>query len=270
MRLYASFIYAAGFAFATTLLALQSALPEGDSRWYSKPPATIVAAILVGVATAVQAWHARQIKVRHGLTREEMAETILRRLSFDLAESPIITVPIQFHSFQAWAVSPIYRKIFSFRLRRSLRKYLLPKARKHIPRARLTRLARVRMRDNANDGIQWGKGKGAIGRCVETSASPHPKLYDLTELWRAISSDISAEAWNDLASNVRLGLEVDEFKKVRQRYSAIMVCPVIGDDGDSLGCVSIEIPWDKTEPGLGHQSIANLVAGAAQQLHSVF
>lgn len=103
------------------------------------------------------------------------------------------------------------------------------------------RIAKLRIRSLPKpSGIPWTKGKGVIGACWETQSDI---VIDLAEEERALGA-LSADEFEGLPSEDRFGFTHNEFKRTRGTYGAILAVPIKTDEGEYLGCITVDAPGD--------------------------
>lgn len=107
---------------------------------------------------------------------------------------------------------------------------------------RLRRMHRVRAsRRPVASRVNWKPGKGVIGACVTRG---EVVAYDVGQMYDNLG-ELSAEEWNQLPADVRLGLGYAEYRDVRDKYDVVVASPVIDDLGvrsQVRGCVALDGP----------------------------
>jgi hypothetical protein len=132
-------------------------------------------------------------------------------------------------------------------------------------RSRLRRVHRVRAsRRPVSSDVAWRPGKGVIGACVDRG---EVVAVDLAQLYADLG-DPTAEEWRDLPADLRLGLDYEEYRDVRDKYAVVVATPIIDDSGPRsrvVGCVVLDGPAGRLAD-LTTDEVLGLLNFAAQAL----
>jgi hypothetical protein len=145
----------------------------------------------------------------------------------------------------------------------SLSVYRLRRRRLRTPQLRRVHMLRARNRPEAS-GIRWAPGRGVIGTCVETGrlvAQDFAALSDAPDLR-------TAEDWDELPAEVRLGLTWEQFCAARDKYGTVVAAAVTVDrpaGSEIIGCIALDGPRD-LEDELSATPVVNRALEAAQGL----
>ncbi len=107
---------------------------------------------------------------------------------------------------------------------------------------RVSRMQRVRAAHRpVSSNIAFTRGKGVIGRCVETQAVA---AYDLAQMYADLGQPTEAE-WAALPADVSLNLSYAEYRENRDKYAVVIASPII-DDSSAVakvrGCIVLDGP----------------------------
>ena len=106
----------------------------------------------------------------------------------------------------------------------------------------LVRKARVRLSQaTPSPHSGWAKGIGVVGQCWEQQAEI---ILDLTN---PQLQNCSEDNWNELDSELRMGLTYNEFRETTHYFKAIFAVPIVSEQ-EFIGCVSLNIDRDSKVP----------------------
>jgi hypothetical protein len=115
-----------------------------------------------------------------------------------------------------------------------------------------------------SSNITFTKGKGVIGRCVETQAVA---AYDLAQMYRDLGQPTEAE-WAALPADVSLNLSYSEYLDARDKYAVVIASPIIDDSSAQArvrGCIVLDGP-DGRFADLNTDEVLALLNSATQGL----
>lgn len=110
-----------------------------------------------------------------------------------------------------------------------------------IARGRWAKCRRLCRRTSFNlhkvppSGIKWTAGKGVIGTCFRSGVEQSKDLRSIA----AVARDGGEADFMALPGSERLGLTYEEFSKVK-RYAFVHAWPLKDEEGEVLGCVSVD------------------------------
>jgi hypothetical protein len=130
---------------------------------------------------------------------------------------------------------------------------------------RLRRVQRVRAAHRpVSSTINFTRGKGVIGRCVETQAVA---AYDLAQMYTDLGNP-TKEEWAELPEDVSLNLTYSEFLDNRDKYAVVIASPIIDDQSATTrvrGCIVLDGPQGRFAD-LNTDEVLALLNSAAEGL----
>ena len=129
----------------------------------------------------------------------------------------------------------------------------------------LKRQGRLRLSDYPQpDSVLWSKGKGVIGRCWEDRDVVY-KNWTATQARWAQTEEMTDADWKALSKRDRWGFDQGEYLRLVRKYSQILAVPIKDDDGNVLGCISVDIATGATAPAgcLEQDDMRTILASAA-------
>jgi hypothetical protein len=110
---------------------------------------------------------------------------------------------------------------------------------------RLVRVERVRIPDDLHEsGIEFTKGKGAVGSCWENQTITHRDLNRINARYH--DPGTIATRWTKMHAATTQGFTRREFTAVATKYSEVLAVPVM-DNGRFVGCIALDRRWDHSE-----------------------
>ena len=139
-------------------------------------------------------------------------------------------------SLHVWLVPTWYRIIVPFRLRSKLS----DERRARLPgwiRPPIKRFVKFRFEHRPPSKVRFRKGKGVIGRCVETADvdRTHIATFDSNSGRQAIRSEAD---WKRAPVSVTQNLRFQEAKRLSTRYSQVLAFALCNNKGDAIGCLT--------------------------------
>ncbi len=137
----------------------------------------------------------------------------------------------------AWLIPSWYALITRPRMRGCIPRSI----RRRLPTPQLWRAAQYRLKhaDEATR-IKWRRGRGVIGKCWERVDIVYE---DLTALWGP--QELNYERWKGLPEDSKLGLNYQEYRKIRRKYGSVLAVPIRHPRGRGapqfLGCITIDL-----------------------------
>lgn len=162
-----------------------------------------------------------------------------------------------------------FRRVFPYRLRKFAVRWLLPRwlaepvANRAAPALR--RVVRLRLSGYpAESAIEWTRGKGVVGKCWRNRHDVEVNSY---QLYKDLLT-CSREEWDNLHSNITLGLDYNEFKRIRGKYGAVVVSPIIFDDHEFVGCITLDTPFDDYWDAVWTDDVREVLGNTARNIAS--
>jgi hypothetical protein len=139
--------------------------------------------------------------------------------------------------------------------------FLVRRTWRHPFRGVLRRVGRERLSSSPPaSGIEWTRGKGALGRCW---AEMRDVGVNLEVEWGSLRGS-SRKDWEEASDEVKYGMSFEEFQRVRD-YGAIVVTPILDSREGFRGCVSVDAPGDVYEV-LWSRDVREILQDAAQTI----
>lgn len=195
-----------------------------------------------GVLT--QVWEERTLGFRRKV------ENHLQAILVTLGESSQIKTPWSEIGLHAWLIPASYRMITP---RYGVRRHAPKKLREYMRRPQMTpalkRRGKLRMKGHQTPtGIDWRRGRGAIGKCWDTKK---PVFFNNERDYAPYWNDEAA--WNNAPDDITMNLRFSELGRLEGRYGDVVVYPIFkarneaDEHPEVVGCIAFDTPAGKHE-----------------------
>lgn len=132
-----------------------------------------------------------------------------------------------------------------------------------LPESFLYRVERFRLADPTPTNEAWSRGRGVIGACVRDNAQAYRDYRPAQKDYPVDSAPPSKAQWKKIRNEKRDdGFEPQDFIRMVHRYEQVFAYPVTDDEGQVVGCISVDVTPDPdapTRPALNSQPVVSEV-----------
>jgi hypothetical protein len=181
-----------------------------------------------------------------------------RQEAIDRALNDALLTIADITGYSNWAVGVTAWQVRSRGLRLTKRGLSRPE--------RLERLSRRRFTDRpAPSQMEWTKGKGVIGQCWASDRELHKDLREACEKYPG--GDITPERFPKISEKLRMGMSLEEFRKMIGKYGEVLAVPIKNKDGRTLGVLAVDVPIEECDDNgsaqLGRVEVLHVAATTA-------
>lgn len=253
-------------AFATVVVGIDSSNGIRDNQNFWHPSAQTVF-ISIGILTlsVIYGLFDALLERKRAKRRDEISVVVSERLFplwYRISSSIDGDDAKEKLGVHAWFVPSWYSRIS----KPMIRDRIPERIRKHLWTPALWRAAQFRLEhSDQQTGIQWRRGKGAIGLCWKHTDVWHKRLDDL---WG--EAELNYGDWVRLEPSKRIGLNFHEYKKIRRKYGYVIAMPIYRPRGRGapqfLGCIAVDLPRSCRHINLDNEDQRSHIVTAATQI----
>jgi hypothetical protein len=228
--------FAAVLIWATFLLAL-GAKTNGGSR-----TASYLAALVVGLASAVQVWSALITLLQGDLTQRKLdvKRAVENRLA-EIYDDDILDQQFTKVTAHVWTVPLWYRRLFPYKFRNGLRSVLNPSMQRYSLTPTLERTCCFSLSAHSPSGILFHKGYGLVGIALAHDLEDKIIYVDFEAQAFKDALKSTEEEWKNFPLNITYGLSLHDAREISRKYGQALAIVIKHITGEAVGCLTLEV-----------------------------
>jgi hypothetical protein len=143
-------------------------------------------------------------------------------------------------SFHVWIVPMWYRLLVPYQIRRKVKR-----DRRKMPlflRPRLRRVATFRWEHHEPSGINFKKGVGVIGRCIDLNEKGKPFLVRMDSDTFQAALRAGKDAWRSQDIKITQNLKFKDAEALAGSYGQVAALVLRERSGEAIGCITLDLP----------------------------
>lgn len=145
-------------------------------------------------------------------------------------------------SIHVWEVPALYRKVFPYRWRRWADENLKGLVSKIPYRPTLQKVVKFRIEDQPMSGIEFKKGVGLVGMCMEENIRERVHSVDFADPVYVAALKGTEEDWSNQSKSITRGLTLKQALILSERYRGALAVVIQTPLGEPIGCCTLEVP----------------------------
>lgn len=202
-----------------------------------------ISAIGIGIACSLQVWAVidEMFNVRRSRAASE-ANRMVHQSFIAMYKNKLFKGYATTASIHVWEVPALYRKVFPYRWRRWADENLKGLVSKIPYRPTLRKVVKFRIEDQPMSGIDFKKGVGLVGMCMEENIRERVHSVDFADPAYVAALKGTEEDWSNQSKSITRELTLKQALILSERYRGALAVVIQTPLGEPIGCCTLEVP----------------------------